>query len=98
MAKTTKKEEPKTIIHDFSVEPIFRGWLLSESPESYLFEDEDGEEITIAKTEGLNKAMQVPVNGVAVKQGKWLIELEFLGETTRNDLPYQKFRVSVEQD
>lgn len=94
-----KIEEPK-IIHDFSINKIFRGWLLNETPENYLFEDEEGTEIIVKKTPGIDKAMDAVVNGVKVREGEWLIELEFLGSTVRasDQTDYQRFKVSVEPD
>ena len=86
---TFKFENPKDTFRGYLVEGLTDG--------AYTFEGENGGDFKITSFPQLEEALDFKINGVAVRDTEdLLIEIEYMGETTKNGKPYQAYRVSVE--
>jgi hypothetical protein len=95
MAKNTKPQTNP--VHDFTVEPIFQGKLISEGPEYFTFEDEDEQQVDIEKEPSLVAALRTKFNETEVRKSDLFIGIEYLGVGTKKDgSEYSKFAVSVD--
>jgi hypothetical protein len=62
----------------------------------YIFETEDEKTFKLKEFSQLVKALDTIVNGKKVREQEFLLEIEYMGETTRDGKSYQAYRVSIE--